>query len=275
MGSSPVGMTESLGLVPPTMPNALSAESVQLSQVGMPEEARKEASSKEEGDLSEALRASTDEAVTAYNADLAKTLSLSKIDRGGLSDDSIVVLRLSCRTIEVEQKLLDSVDLLDIRKRVVEAGCELIPEWGCGAIFLVPLTQDMIIEANIDELRAHHVLALEDDVDRIRGALAEIPKRRRPKVKSIGGGTVQDPPDEVASPQGNQSDPSQDLPRQSCTEALASEQISLTVECTFWSYLEPKIVSECSRVTQSAPSSTPIAEGMTSSKNPRRWGKLA
>lgn len=245
-----------------------------MSTVGTAEQVSKQVSARETEDLSEALHASEVEAISVYNADLAKALSLSKIDRGGLSDDKIVVLRLSCRTAEVEEKLLHSADLLDLRERVVEAGCELIPAWASGAVLLVPLTQDMILEANVDELRAHHVLALEDDIDRIKCALAGIPKRRRPKVKGIAGVTPQDHPDEVAA-QGNQGGHGQDPPYQICTETPASTQVGLIVERTFWAYPEPKAVSECSNFAQSAPSCIPTDEGRANSKNPRRWGKLA
>lgn len=260
---------------PPFGSDIASAEGVQMPTPGAADQAAKLASMQEEEEISEALRASTDEAVSAYNADLVKALSLSKIERGGLSDEKIVVLRLSCRTVEVEQKLLHSAELLDIRDRVVEAGCELMPEWASGAIFLVPLTQDMIMEANIDELRAHHVLALEDDVDCIKCALAEIPKRRRPKVKGVGAGTPLTPRDEVAKAQGIQGGPIQDHEFETCTKALTSDQVYLTVERTFLSYLEPKVVSECSQIAQSAPSCVPVADGAGHCKNPRRWGKFA
>ena len=58
-----------------------------------------------------ALQASDVEAVEAHDAELAKALSLSKLDRGDLSEEQVVVLRLSHRHAEVEETLLHAVEL--------------------------------------------------------------------------------------------------------------------------------------------------------------------
>ena len=57
------------------------------------------------------LPASEVEAVVAHNAELAKTLSLSKLNRGDLSEEQVVVFRLSHRHAEVEESLLHAVEL--------------------------------------------------------------------------------------------------------------------------------------------------------------------
>ena len=42
----------------------------------------------------------------------------------------------------------------------------MVPEWADGAIFLVPLTHDMIVETDVGNLRPQHVVALQTDVER-------------------------------------------------------------------------------------------------------------
>ena len=45
--------------------------------------------------------------------------------------------------------ILRSEALSAFRARVEGAGCEVMPEWACGAILLVPMTAEQVAEADI------------------------------------------------------------------------------------------------------------------------------
>ena len=249
-----------------------SADGSQGHAIDAAEDAFKEDSAMEMEELSMAVQASEAEAVEAHNAELAKALSLSKLDRGNLSEEQVVVLRLSRRNAEVEETLLHAVELHDLHERLAAAGCRMVPEWAGGAIFLVPLTQDMIIEADIDDLRPHHVVALQIDVDRLKSALAEVPSRRRPTVKGSLGNPMPTQPDEETDHRSSLAGSSEDLPIQSGAEPHGMQTVSFIVERTFVACPEPKVVSEHSQMAQSAPSCIPSGDYRMDSRNPRRWG---
>ena len=60
--------------------------------------------------------------------------------------------------------ILRSEALSACRARVEGAGCQVMPEWACGAILLVPMTAEQVAEAGL-ALKAHNVWALESDMD--------------------------------------------------------------------------------------------------------------
>ena len=88
-----------------------SVDETQEPVVEAAEHPSKEDSAMEIEESSVALQASDVEAVEAHGAELAKALSLSKLDRGDLSEEQVVVLRLSHRHAEVEETLLHAVEL--------------------------------------------------------------------------------------------------------------------------------------------------------------------
>ena len=53
-----------------------------------------------------------------------------------------VLLRLSSCSATVKQVLLNSAELAECRRDVVDANCEVTPEWANGAVLLAPLTED-------------------------------------------------------------------------------------------------------------------------------------
>merc|ERR1712139_464741 len=92
-----------------------------------------------------------------------------RLKRIGLADD-------------VNTALLSSPPLSAVIERVIQAGCEVCPEW-TPAKLLVPLTQEMVGELGI-ELRAHHIVAHEGDKQLIEAALRTLPCRRRPTLSA-------------------------------------------------------------------------------------------
>lgn len=105
----------------------------------------------------------------------------------GSSVEEIKVLRLTrmARSPEVMSLLLGSPVLEGCRRRVLEAGCILMPPWANGAKLFVPLQEAeanvMLQEANV-MLQDHHVLVYSPDVEILKEALAVMPCRRRPKL---------------------------------------------------------------------------------------------
>merc|ERR1740122_815884 len=57
-----------------------------------------------------------------------------------------------------------------------------MPEWACGAILLVPLTADQVMEAGWS-LKGHNLVALERDRESVAEALKLLPRKRRPQIK--------------------------------------------------------------------------------------------
>ncbi|CAE7196823.1 HERC2, partial [Symbiodinium sp. CCMP2456] len=92
-----------------------------------------------------------------------------------------VLLQLSRCGAKVKEALLSSADLAECRQDVLDAGCEITPEWANGAVLLAPLTEEKATEAGL-KLRAHHVVAFEGDTDRVRAALQGLPCKWRPRI---------------------------------------------------------------------------------------------
>lgn len=67
--------------------------------------------------------------------------------------------------------------------RMTDASCDPSPSWACGAILLVPLTEDQVAESGL-QLRPHNILALRSDQDSISRALGRLPKRKRPQLRA-------------------------------------------------------------------------------------------
>ena len=56
------------------------------------------------------------------------------------------------------------------------------PAWAHGALLLVPVTEQQIMEADIN-LQAHNILMLSSDEQLVKDTLARLPRRTRPEPK--------------------------------------------------------------------------------------------
>ncbi|CAE8610728.1 unnamed protein product, partial [Polarella glacialis] len=127
------------------------------------------------------------DATDRENSDLADAIMRSKSDTPlRLHENSVVVLRLTrhAQAAEVAHEILQSPDLEKCRAMVLEAGCELRPEWAGGAWLLLPLTREQFEEAGL-ETTPVHIIALSRDEDALRRALKAVPKEKRPKLKTV------------------------------------------------------------------------------------------
>ncbi len=107
----------------------------------------------------------------------------SEADAGPVTGQTFVALRLSRRHAEALAALLEEPTLAPALSRVEEAGCEVLPEWACGAVLLAPLTQDEASEVGL-ELRAHHVVVAQFEQALVESALrAGVRYKRRPHVR--------------------------------------------------------------------------------------------
>ena len=68
-----------------------------------------------------------------------------------LNPDGLVVCRITrkSRSPEVRQAILGSPFTARAVKSVLDAGCELEPEWADYAMLLVPLTEELVQESGI------------------------------------------------------------------------------------------------------------------------------
>merc|ERR1739848_696307 len=80
--------------------------------------------------LEDALEASTGNIAMQENAYLMDAITRSTID-APVSSDGIVVMRLKRlgSVQDINDALLSSPHLIDVIARVVQAGCEVFPEW--------------------------------------------------------------------------------------------------------------------------------------------------
>lgn len=62
------------------------------------------------------------------------------------------------------------------------AGCIVQPAWANGALLLVPITEQQIIEADIN-LQPHNILMLASDEPIVRHTLTQLARRKRPGLK--------------------------------------------------------------------------------------------
>eukprot|EP00930_Biecheleria_cincta_P087231 TRINITY_DN76485_c0_g1_i1.p1 TRINITY_DN76485_c0_g1~~TRINITY_DN76485_c0_g1_i1.p1 ORF type:complete len:433 (-),score=66.99 TRINITY_DN76485_c0_g1_i1:414-1712(-) len=100
------------------------------------------------------------------------------------SGEEVVVIRLTrmARSPQVTNLLLQSPALESCRRRVRDAGCDLMPEWAAGAKVFVPSIQSQeVVEAGVT-LQDHHLIVYQSDVHLIQQVIAEMPRRQRPKV---------------------------------------------------------------------------------------------
>ena len=97
-----------------------------------------------------------------------------------------VLLCLSHTGVKVKDALLKAECLADCRQDVIDAGCEVHPEWANGAVLLMPLTE-LQAQDNQLELRPHHVVAFKGDKERVLSALQTLPCRSRPKIREEQG----------------------------------------------------------------------------------------
>eukprot|EP00747_Dinoflagellata_sp_TGD_P033340 gnl/TRDRNA2_/TRDRNA2_136557_c0_seq1.p1 gnl/TRDRNA2_/TRDRNA2_136557_c0~~gnl/TRDRNA2_/TRDRNA2_136557_c0_seq1.p1 ORF type:complete len:444 (+),score=64.31 gnl/TRDRNA2_/TRDRNA2_136557_c0_seq1:155-1333(+) len=183
-----------------------------------------------EGDeeLTTVINASVAEAVERANSDLAAALAVSKGDiPPSLNADGVVLLRLDrhARAAEVGTALRESPALAACRAIVQEAGCELQPAWANGTWILLPLTQELFEEADL-ETNNTHILALDKDQGAVREALQAVKYHKRPKLKSAD---MLESMHQVASA-GNSSTPSD--PRDWITYA-EDENVDIIVQATF------------------------------------------
>lgn len=119
----------------------------------------------------------------------------------GFNADEIVVLRLTrmARSPQVTSILLHSPVLEACRKRVLDAGCDLMPPWAEGAKLFLPLLQEEVAEAGVT-LQHHHVVAYSTDVEILKQAFAEMPCRQRPKPSHEKGMGKRRPPQHEEEP---------------------------------------------------------------------------
>ncbi|CAE7249948.1 hecd-1, partial [Symbiodinium sp. CCMP2456] len=109
-----------------------------------------------------------------------------------------VLLRLSSCSAAIKQVLLNSAELAECRRDVVDANCEVTPEWANGAVLLAPLTEEKASEAQL-QLRPYHVVAFKGDEGRVKAALSTLPCRQRPRIRErsdLGCSAAADVPDQ-------------------------------------------------------------------------------
>ncbi|CAE7809097.1 retsat, partial [Symbiodinium sp. CCMP2456] len=125
-------------------------------------------------------------------SDLLAAIRNSKSDNPPLSGDGVVIFRLgrwaTSNLEEINTVLFDATgELRPLHHRVLEAGCEVAPEWSPARALFVPLTQPQLqelVHGNMYELGKLHVLALESDGKLIKDAFNRaIPRKVRPKLR--------------------------------------------------------------------------------------------
>jgi len=231
----------------------------------------------EDEEMTRAISLSEQEALQLESADISAAVMRSKVEAHAMSKDDVVIFRMTRCCREATAALLNSSALEDCRRRVTEAGCELLPAWAGGAKLLVPLTSQQILESGL-ALQPYHILALRSDESLIRRALFEVKKKQRPKLKAEWGAVnIRDdpeasaesgyPPQEEPSTQGHQEVPQSSDSRRAGARR-ADSAVDLVIERTFIHFSEFYELSEASEVACSAPCS--VSGGMEPA-NPRRW----
>ncbi|CAE7445266.1 unnamed protein product [Symbiodinium sp. CCMP2592] len=122
--------------------------------------------------------------------DLLTALRNSKNDNPPLSGDGVVIFRLTrkANAEEVNAILFDVTGpLWSLHRRVLDAGCEVAPEWSPIKALFVPLTQPQLQElthGNIYELGKVHLLALQSDAKLLTESFnEELQRSVRPKLR--------------------------------------------------------------------------------------------
>eukprot|EP00929_Paragymnodinium_shiwhaense_P048900 TRINITY_DN24684_c0_g1_i3.p1 TRINITY_DN24684_c0_g1~~TRINITY_DN24684_c0_g1_i3.p1 ORF type:complete len:621 (-),score=104.49 TRINITY_DN24684_c0_g1_i3:489-2351(-) len=159
-----------------------------------------------------------------------------------------IVCRLTFHMPSVVDLLTQAPDLEECRARVVSAGCELRPAWANGALLLVPVTHDDLLEAGM-KLATHNILMLASDQARVERVLAELPRRRRPRLLPEHEAVV-----DTAASSSSDAVKCPDDETHVDSDGDWMEEVGLVVEKTFLTFrLGPSEVSVASAVVQSAP----------------------
>mmetsp|Transcript_93713 Transcript_93713/g.201116 ORF Transcript_93713/g.201116 Transcript_93713/m.201116 type:complete len:310 (+) Transcript_93713:60-989(+) len=196
------------------------------------------------------------EALQREQADVQEALLRSKAEPK--SKDGVLVTRLSFHSPNIMVRIRES--LAELVERVLEAGCDVQPEWAHGAVLLVPLTEMQLREAEI-ALKAHNIVVLERDLGHVQEVLRGLPRRRRPQLKP-------ECHDQEGMQTGNGSSP--DDAYLGSAEPCDVPYPELVVENSFLSYPMAALreVSETSTVVNSDPGAGTAG---CSHQNPRRW----
>ncbi|CAE7445280.1 unnamed protein product [Symbiodinium sp. CCMP2592] len=121
--------------------------------------------------------------------DLLTALRNSKSDNPPLSGDGVVIFRITRRAHaeEVNAVLFDATGpLWPLHRRVLEAGCEVAPEWSPIKALFVPLTHPQLQElsqGSIYELGKANLLALQSDAELLIEAFSELQRKVRPRLR--------------------------------------------------------------------------------------------
>ena len=103
--------------------------------------------------------------------------------------DGVMLFRLTRnhRSSEVVSLLMDPQGALaHLHKRMIDAGCDIAPDWAGGAKLFVPFTAEQWddLDAMGLELESHHILALGSDKRAIEEALTPVRRKARPRVSA-------------------------------------------------------------------------------------------
>mmetsp|Transcript_53134 Transcript_53134/g.126774 ORF Transcript_53134/g.126774 Transcript_53134/m.126774 type:complete len:894 (+) Transcript_53134:81-2762(+) len=174
------------------------------SPAAAPEFAQAEEPEKEQGDtaaeesLQQVVAESTQAAVADYNGQLARAMQESVLEqpnpsqcvpKGPLDMESCMRFELNRCGGMLAEAISDSVmhapKLAKQRQRVWDAGCEIRPHWAKGSLMLVPITEEMFMEAGPHPLEGkHYIYGLPEDEDAINDAMDALSKSlRKKKVK--------------------------------------------------------------------------------------------
>lgn len=228
---------------------------------------------------------SREEELQREQQDLQRALLHSKAD--AWSADGIVLSRLTFHSPEVMSFLANSSELASCRARVEISGCAVQPDWANGALLLVPVTEQQIIEADI-QLKAHNILMLASDEQLIKDTLALLAKRKRPglrpehyphgKTEGASAGASTDAPmqpqqqeedeeeEQEQQEQKQQRSPTQE--RMARIQLAWMQDVGIVVERTFLTFPTDKDISEASNCAQSAPPEGSAGPGHL---NPHKW----
>jgi len=127
--------------------------------------------------------------------ELMEALRASRDQVPVLNMDGVCVFRLTsmATSCHVNELLLDATGpLAALHARVLNAGCEVNPEWNVMKALFVPVTEAQMAE--LQGLAEHgyelnktdHILALQADQQVIEGALKGLRWKNRPKLKKAG-----------------------------------------------------------------------------------------
>eukprot|EP00435_Cladocopium_sp_Y103_P066134 s45_g28.t1 len=133
------------------------------------------------------------EADAKYMEDVTTVLR-SDQDEPALSSDGVCLFRLKnlAKSPHVTQILLDATGpFWKLHRRMLEAGCEVNPEWSPVKALFVPITQMSELQALADRgfevSKQEHILALQSDYGLMTEALRSICWKFRPEIKQVDG----------------------------------------------------------------------------------------